>query len=53
MEEQTNGIIDLSYLELTFKGNKVIINKILRKILDNAPNQLIEIANHEKEKKWQ
>lgn len=53
MKEMRNNIIDLSYLELTFKGNKGLIIKILKSVIDNSPNELVELSNYEKDKNWE
>jgi len=53
METITSKIIDLSYLEITFGGNKVIINKILKSFIDSASDLVLELTNNVNESNWE
>ncbi len=50
---QTTGIIDLSYLNIIYKGDKKKVNKMLLKISQNIPKQIDQLFVCKKNNNWE
>lgn len=49
---EINKQLDLSYLETTFGGNKMIVNKVLSSFLDKTPQLITSLKESVNQNNW-
>jgi HPt (histidine-containing phosphotransfer) domain-containing protein len=52
MKLETSNSINLNYLEVTFGGDKKIINKVLKSFMSNTPEFITELADNVTTGNW-